>query len=830
MSMIPFNLYTVPTDNVMNKTNFILLTKGLKKFYEEDLAKYNSAKLNEKIKKVEEYLIEDDEKKIGYYFNIFIDNNVILMYRHFLTYKIFKVSFIILKSIFFLCSNIKNRHFINYLYVSKIIDDLFQLNYNSNEEFLNTQINFMKSISLKLKIENISNFYNEELGQFPLLTKTLSLYNHDDSMIRNVVRNIFLAIIRIDYINLRNYITSFPIVVYFPNLIYTVRNLIHEIFNIDINRNLQKEFTFKNRFDELINILMYISDILDLNIQNVNFIILNTCIQELIIPLIKLLVKKEKNSISELMALYCIMLILFMIKNKKISNIISLILFNDTISKDLMEKIKLTRTFESYDQKAIKFINYIIKNLNIADINDYYWTLISGFTSESCGVDLVTGKQQDNAALIIYDLYMNNIRNNKFENEKMEKNELLETMKNFFNSKDDSFLLILNLFIYCEYEIYGNFFGKKSEIILHNEFNALRECSLFSNINSEKNTFSLFDKLNDLLSLPNKFSTITDNLILINIQRYISYTQANVINGNDFINKNIFPKLKNNFSQRMKELNNILNESKEIHNLSYDLTIDAYKLYTKTEEQKINDLITIPWLLVTFDCAKKLKDYPKYLLPNETENDIFINDFMVIYYIYDIIKEANEKFDDLIRTNNFPLLKEDKNSKYKLGKIYSIKEKEETISCMLENYKNPELAKMCDIILSNNNFYLGELTSDSSNLNNNNNNNSSSISNNSSNSTNSNNSNNNNERIKIIKIIPLRRILMKPSNKFSTVLDIYDKNNINNPSSYMHINGNSEDNIFKIYNKIEEEKKNSIENEFNSVKTFLENISKEISN
>ena len=71
---------------------------------------------------------------------------------------------------------------------------------------------------------------------------------------------------------------------------------------------------------------------------------------------------------------------------------------------------------------------------------------------------------------------------------------------------------------------------------------------------------------------------------------------------------------------------------------------------------------------------------------------------------------------------------------------------------------------------------------------------------------------------------------MKPSNKFSTVLDIYDKNNINNPSSYMHINGNSEDNIFKIYNKIEEEKKNSIENEFNSVKTFLENISKEISN
>ena len=432
MSMLPFNLYTVPKDNVMNKTNFILLTKGMKKFYEEDLARYNSAKLNEKVKKIEEYLIEDDEKKFGYYFNIFIDNNVISMYRHFLTYKICKVSLIILKSIFFLCSNIKNKQYINYIYVSKIIDDLFQINFNLNEEFLSTQINFMKSISLKLNKDNLFYFYNKELSQFPLLTKALSLYNHDDPMIRTVVRNIFLSIIKIDNLNLRNLISSFPIVVYFPNLIYLVRNLINEIFNLNINENPKKEFSFKNKFDEVVNNLLYISDILDLNIENVNFILLNTSIQELIIPLIKLLVKKDKNTISELMALYCIMLILFQIKNKKISNIISLILFNDKISKDLLEKIKLTRKFESYDQKAINFINYIIKNINIADINDYYWTLISGFTSETCGVDLVTGKQQDNAALLIFDLYMKNIRNVNIENEKIEKNELLEIMKSFF--------------------------------------------------------------------------------------------------------------------------------------------------------------------------------------------------------------------------------------------------------------------------------------------------------------------------------------------------------------------------------------------------------------
>ena len=824
--MIPFNLYTVPKDNVMNKTNFILLTKGMKKFYEEDLARYNSAKLNEKVKKIEEYLIEDDEKKYGYYFNIFIDNNVISMYRHFLTYKICKVSLIILKSIFFLCSNIKNRQYINYIYISKIIDDLFQINFNLNEEFLNTQINFMKSISLKLNKNNLSYFYNEELSQFPLLTKALSLYNHEDAMIRTVVRNIFLSIIKIDNLNLRNLITSFPIVVYFPNLIYLVRNLIIEIFNLNINENPKKEYSFKNKFDEVINNLLYISDILDLNIENVNFILLNTSIQELIIPLIKLLVKKDKNTISELMALYCIMLILFLIKNKKISNIISLILFNDKISNDLLEKIKLTRKFESYEQKVINFINYIIKNINIADINDYYWTLISGFTSETCGVDLVTGKQQDNATLLIFELYMKNIRNQKFESEKIVKNELLEIMKSFFESKDYSLILILNLFIYCEYEIYGNFFGKKSEIILHNEFNALKECSFFAN-RDLNNNFLLFDKLNTLLSLENKFSTITENVILMNIERYISYTKSNVINGNEYIIKNIFPKIKNNFNERIIELKKILDESKEIHNLSYELTIDAYNLYTKTEEQKINNLITIPSLLVDFNCAKQLKDYPKYLLPNETENDIFINDLMVIFYIYDIIKEIKGKENELIKNNNFPFLTK-KNYKYKIGKIYTLNENEERINCMLENYKNPELAKMCDIIISDDTFYLGELTSNSVSSNNN-----SLISNNSSNSnnsTNSNNSSNNNiEKVKIIQAIPLQKIIMKPSHKFPSVLDIYEKKYSKNPNNHLHINGNSNENIFKIFNKLDDEIKKSINNDFNVIKDFLDNINKEIS-
>ena len=50
----------------------------------------------------------------------------------------------------------------------------------------------MKSLSMKIDSTTIQLFFQKEKNIFPLLENALKLYNIEDHMIKNVVRNIFL--------------------------------------------------------------------------------------------------------------------------------------------------------------------------------------------------------------------------------------------------------------------------------------------------------------------------------------------------------------------------------------------------------------------------------------------------------------------------------------------------------------------------------------------------------------------------------------------------------------------------------------------------------------
>ena len=87
----------------------------------------------------------------------------------------------------FLTTNIKNKDILEYIYKQKfptniqginmnIIDKLISLDTKKNEGFLTFQINFIKSLTLKMNIETLNYFYDCNINQFPILTKTLSLY------------------------------------------------------------------------------------------------------------------------------------------------------------------------------------------------------------------------------------------------------------------------------------------------------------------------------------------------------------------------------------------------------------------------------------------------------------------------------------------------------------------------------------------------------------------------------------------------------------------------------------------------------------------------------
>ena len=63
-----------------------------------------------------------------------------------------------------------------------IFDNLISINdFNNKEEFLNLQVNLMKSLVIKLNSESINYFYKKEINFFPILNKCLLLHDHPDN-------------------------------------------------------------------------------------------------------------------------------------------------------------------------------------------------------------------------------------------------------------------------------------------------------------------------------------------------------------------------------------------------------------------------------------------------------------------------------------------------------------------------------------------------------------------------------------------------------------------------------------------------------------------------
>ena len=108
-----------------------------------------------------------------------------------------------------------------------------------------------------------------------------------------------LTILKINDEHLRRFITSFPNNIYYPNIIFQLRNIIIRlcIINFIDDKNSANPINkFRDEHDDLIDYMYYISDILLLNIENTNFILINCILNEILLPLFKTLIsKKEEN-------------------------------------------------------------------------------------------------------------------------------------------------------------------------------------------------------------------------------------------------------------------------------------------------------------------------------------------------------------------------------------------------------------------------------------------------------------------------------------------------------------------------------------------------------
>ena len=523
-----------------------------------------------------------------------------------------------------------------------IIDKLISLDTKKNEEYLTYQINFIKSLTLKINIDSLNYFYDCNINQFPILTKSLSLYNYTDPLIRNVVKNIFLAIIKIENQNLREFLISFPINLYYSNIIFQLKNSIISLSQVNLGENegskamnkLQKEHDF------IIDTIFYIADLISLNIEKINFILINCLINEIIFPLLYTLINKNPQTVTIYHSLYMLCLILFTIKNEFLYRVIITFLFNEKILNNMLINLP-SHPFQIINRNLMENINFLITNYLYADVNDQNWQIIKTYMKKTTGIDLSTSEIDiDN----IYDTLKNLMAMNN-PNE-LSENTVFKTINDFLKCNDDAIILSLNLIIYSLLKSYKTLQFDNNEQENNNDNNVEDDEDEFdfNLINENKNaapknmmkTYLLIndffridltdDKSHNIVnylfnyfSMHKVFRIATYEIMLINIQMITNiFLEKN--NNSEEARKAILVKLVNLIDVQYNKMNELLQQDKNINRYLFDSCSKAYDHYVKNQDKKINDLITLPNILIPIIFIDKIDSIPEYLKEEKFNN------------------------------------------------------------------------------------------------------------------------------------------------------------------------------------------------------------------
>lgn len=729
-----------PDESKMKVKKLDSIKDILNKIYSKKIGNPELETLNKTLGELQGYLLVADRKNLAEYYTHFYQLDFLSIFNNFLEKNIERLTFLILQMINFLTTNIQNKELLEYIYKKKfptkiaginlnIIDKLISLDTKKNEEYLTYQINFIKSLTLKINIDSLNYFYDCNINQFPILTKSLSLYNYTDPLIRNVVKNIFLAIIKIENQNLREFLISFPINLYYSNIIFQLKNSIISLSQVNLGENegskamnkLQKEHDF------IIDTIFYIADLISLNIEKINFILINCLINEIIFPLLYTLINKNPQTVTIYHSLYMLCLILFTIKNEFLYRVIITFLFNEKILNNMLINLP-SHPFQIINRNLMENINFLITNYLYADVNDQNWQIIKTYMKKTTGIDLSTSEIDiDN----IYDTLKNLMAMNN-PNE-LSENTVFKTVNDFLKCNDDAIILSLNLIIYSLLKSYKTLQFDNNEQENNNDnnveddedefdFNLINENKKAAPKNMVKtylliNDFFRIDLTDDkshnivnylfnYFSMHKVFRIATYEIMLINIQMITNiFLEKN--NNSEEARKAILVKLVNLIDVQYNKMNELLQQDKNINRYLFDSCSKAYDHYVKNQDKKINDLITLPNILIPIIFIDKIDSIPEYLKEEKFNNEILKNYIFNIFFINDIINDVVGKPKEKIKSQKFPLAID--TIKFSIGKEYKEEDLgEDYVHCRI--LRNNALS-VSQAILSSDTLYLGEVLS-----------------------------------------------------------------------------------------------------------------------
>lgn len=623
--------------------NFIELHKYLKLMNNKERKKKYKEDFKELIQLIINYLIFGDKKKDQTFFESFCEldfmNEFIIASKS----KDMEILLQIIKSMSALILSISNKASIYYIFSNNFINNIITNDdiQESSEDFLSFYVNFLKSLSLKIDTTTLQLFFQKEKNSFPLLENALKLYNNEDSMIKNVVRNIFLKFAGLskEHEALREYLTSVPILKYFCFLSCRLTDMTIEMnrlagYNMLYNYNVQPlDFNYDNLKglqDDLIDEILYLNDILSINNSQISFILLNSLLYYYICPLIlgsiynyKLICLENANKkniikyiVSPEIAFHVLTLLFSNINNDSLLNILVYFLFKPKISLEIINKfinIHLKNYSPIYPPNYVFKYNEKSREKNIT-FNEY---ITYNFNKKFICSLILKPNNKYNEAIQLFKKYEKNFENPSFEPYNYYEN-IFKDINSKLSNEDKKFMRKYH-------NIISLATGVKSGLS-ENEF----ENNVLNNLNSENNMVDNPIKkiiFEDFLNCPFEIIKMGINIMLysmyykiildknINMNASLSrkfiYYECKLLPFDLYLNKsidnmNIIEKNENdekgddienhlNDNDNKKESNNIVDsnsENKEIDEYNNMLfKTENYELKYNTKDIYSNDFI-----------------------------------------------------------------------------------------------------------------------------------------------------------------------------------------------------------------------------------------------
>ena len=462
--------------------------------------------------------------------------------------------------------------------MNKLILNLSSTIDEQDIDFLSYYINFLKTIANKLDINTLSFFFHKEYNIFPLLDEASQFFKFNDVMIKNTARNIFLSLIKLNYLPMIQYVCNIPRI---TDLLLLCDNIKSYIIYMVNDNNIKNSERFKEIEEYLVDDILFIQDILSIGIKKINYIIINCLFSIPLRYLFYCILSHKKINIC----FYILNLFLKNIENDCINNLITFILYSSKINSKLHDFITYKESQEIYNLLYLnKFLSHHLCANNL--LFDEYIILVYSkpFLKSIPHIkqdfqiyqeikeisDYIQKKDNDirNEDINIYISIISEIinRNNK-NNNKIYLNKIIQKMELYHNlisrytginigiSKEDANFSFLKI-IYDNFDFYKDYtnINKNSVCLIDNLIQ--KECLYYIDCNNV--LYNQCYYINQILLIlqiinSNKISSELKKILCLN--KYI-----NIDNNNDNNNKN-----NSKFESNNSEENNI-NQIKDIIN------------------------------------------------------------------------------------------------------------------------------------------------------------------------------------------------------------------------------------------------------------------------